>query len=151
MTSSLLAHRLEAYKHCRNSWCNSPPIFAPQCSSCSSLGHCAGALAPILDRAGALPATIARNGETFQSSHLYVAPLDHHLLVEALLAGQSKAIEVALGTAVRTMEERARMFTQLAHGRRERKQERLAQQFETQAAELTTHAQHIRQILLHSL
>ena len=81
----------------------------------------------------------------------YRCRLGHAFTAEALLAGQSEAIEVALWTAVRTMEERARMFTQLAHGRRERKQERLAQQFETQAAELTTRAQHIRQILLHSL
>ena len=81
----------------------------------------------------------------------YRCRLGHAFTAEVLLEGQSEAIEVALWTAVRTMEERARMLTQLAHSRRGRKQDMLAQRFETQAAELMTHAQHIRQILLGSV
>lgn len=36
----------------------------------------------ILQRAGRLPATFARHGEIFQHGRIYVAPPDHHLLVE---------------------------------------------------------------------
>jgi two-component system chemotaxis response regulator CheB len=39
-----------------------------------------GNLASILDRAGPLPVTLARDGERFQQAHIYVAPPDHHLL-----------------------------------------------------------------------
>ncbi len=38
-------------------------------------------LATILGRAGALPATTARDGELFHTGHIYVAPPDHHLLI----------------------------------------------------------------------
>jgi two-component system chemotaxis response regulator CheB len=81
----------------------------------------------------------------------YRCSLGHAFSAEALLAGQSEVIEAALWTAVRTMEERARMLMQLSNGRRERRQEKLAQKFADQAAELTTYAQHIRQILLNSV
>jgi two-component system chemotaxis response regulator CheB len=40
-----------------------------------------GNLARLLERAGPLPATLARDGERFQPGHIYVAPPDHHLLV----------------------------------------------------------------------
>jgi two-component system, chemotaxis family, protein-glutamate methylesterase/glutaminase len=39
-------------------------------------------LAGILARAGQLPARLARDGETFLPSHVYVAPADHHLLLD---------------------------------------------------------------------
>jgi two-component system, chemotaxis family, protein-glutamate methylesterase/glutaminase len=38
--------------------------------------HSPGLLASILSRAGPLPATQAREGEEFQSGHIYVAPPD---------------------------------------------------------------------------
>jgi two-component system chemotaxis response regulator CheB len=41
-----------------------------------------GVLADILDRAGALPASHARNRERIRPGHVYVAPPDYHLLVE---------------------------------------------------------------------
>jgi two-component system chemotaxis response regulator CheB len=40
------------------------------------------ALAGILDAAGDLPVTQARHATTIESGHLYVAPPDHHLVVE---------------------------------------------------------------------
>lgn len=39
-------------------------------------------LADILDRAGPLPAAMARNGETIRPGRIYVAPPDHHLILE---------------------------------------------------------------------
>lgn len=41
-----------------------------------------GVLAGILDRMGKLPATHPQDGETIQPGHVYVAPPDHHLLIE---------------------------------------------------------------------
>jgi two-component system chemotaxis response regulator CheB len=41
-----------------------------------------GVLAEILDRSGPLPATSARNRERIRPGRVYVAPPDHHLLVE---------------------------------------------------------------------
>jgi two-component system chemotaxis response regulator CheB len=41
-----------------------------------------GLLAKILDRAGPLHALPAQDGTSFQQSHLYVAPPDHHMLVK---------------------------------------------------------------------
>ena len=41
-----------------------------------------GILDQILDRAGELPATAARNGERIRSGHIYVAPPDSHLVLE---------------------------------------------------------------------
>jgi two-component system, chemotaxis family, protein-glutamate methylesterase/glutaminase len=38
-------------------------------------------LPQILERAGALPASSAENGEPLERGHIYVAPPDHHLLV----------------------------------------------------------------------
>jgi two-component system, chemotaxis family, protein-glutamate methylesterase/glutaminase len=53
-------------------------LFVVQHVMPTSTGH----LASILDRAGPLPATLARDAERFQQSHIYVAPPDHHLLVK---------------------------------------------------------------------
>jgi two-component system, chemotaxis family, protein-glutamate methylesterase/glutaminase len=39
-------------------------------------------LPTILDRAGALPATSARHGETLRRGHIYAAPPDHHMLID---------------------------------------------------------------------
>ncbi|QZC95367.1 hypothetical protein K2E96_03800 [Pseudomonas sp. ERGC3:05] len=39
-------------------------------------------LAGILDSSGPLPASTAVDGEPLQKSHIYVAPTDHHLLVD---------------------------------------------------------------------
>jgi two-component system chemotaxis response regulator CheB len=39
------------------------------------------ALAKILERAGPLPAHVARDGAAFQLGHIYTAPPDHHLLL----------------------------------------------------------------------
>jgi two-component system chemotaxis response regulator CheB len=41
-----------------------------------------GVLADILDRAGALPAAYAEDGERIQPGRIYVAPADRHLVVE---------------------------------------------------------------------
>jgi two-component system chemotaxis response regulator CheB len=41
-----------------------------------------GALANILDRSGPLRATAARDGEEIRPGHVYVAPPDHHLLID---------------------------------------------------------------------
>ncbi|MBF6591111.1 MAG: chemotaxis protein CheB [Ktedonobacterales bacterium] len=44
--------------------------------------HSPSMLPHILTRAGPLTATMARDGEAIQSGHIYVAPPDHHLLLE---------------------------------------------------------------------
>jgi hypothetical protein len=54
-------------------------------------------------------------------------------------------------TAVRTMEDRARVLTNLARGRRERSQDKLAELYETQALELTAQAEHLRKFLSENL
>src|SRR4051812_1032193 len=41
------------------------------------------ALPTILTRAGSLPATHPKDGEPIEHGRIYVAPPDHHLLVEA--------------------------------------------------------------------
>src|SRR5262245_27423383 len=41
----------------------------------------AGRLAQVLDRAGHLPSSMARNGEPMVEGRIYVAPPDHHLVV----------------------------------------------------------------------
>ena len=81
----------------------------------------------------------------------YRCRLGHAFTEEALLAGQSETIEQALWAAVRTMEDRMRVLSTLASGRRERGQSKLAELYETHAVELKTHAQQIRQMLLESL
>jgi two-component system, chemotaxis family, protein-glutamate methylesterase/glutaminase len=78
----------------------------------------------------------------------YRCRLGHAFTAESLLAGQSEVIEYALWAAVRTMEERVHILRSLAHGRREHGQSKLADLYETQAKELRTQAQQIRQMLL---
>lgn len=39
-------------------------------------------LAGILDNGGSLPATTAMDGELLQAAHIYVAPIDHHLIID---------------------------------------------------------------------
>ncbi len=48
------------------------------------------ALAEILDRAGALAASTARHGESLERGRVYVAPPDHHLLVQGEWAALSR-------------------------------------------------------------
>jgi two-component system chemotaxis response regulator CheB len=81
----------------------------------------------------------------------YRCRLGHAFTATSLLVGQSEVIETALWTAVRTMEERANVLTQLARGRKAHGQEKLAERYAAQATELSTHAKHIRQILLNNL
>ena len=78
----------------------------------------------------------------------YRCRLGHAFTAESLLTGQSEVIEYALWAAVRTMEDRVRTLMSLAHGRRAPGQSRIADSYETQAKELKTQAQQIRQMLL---
>lgn len=55
---------------------------APICIVVHVSAESPGILDRILSRAGVLPATTARSGERLQAGHIYVAPPDHHLLVE---------------------------------------------------------------------
>lgn len=81
----------------------------------------------------------------------YRCRLGHAFTADSLLGGQSETIETALWTAVRTMEERARILLMIAHRRRDQQQHSLATQCEEQATELQKHAQHLRKMLLDSL
>jgi two-component system chemotaxis response regulator CheB len=78
----------------------------------------------------------------------YRCRLGHAFTDKSLLDGQAEIIETALWTAVRTMEERARILTLLTHKRRDKGQLKLVTSLEKQVAELKMHAQHLRQILL---
>jgi two-component system chemotaxis response regulator CheB len=44
--------------------------------------HARSALDEILGRAGPLPAGFARHGEALKKGHIYIAPADHHLLID---------------------------------------------------------------------
>lgn len=44
--------------------------------------HSPSLLAPILDRAGPLPALVPQDGAVMRRSHIYVAPPDHHLIAD---------------------------------------------------------------------
>lgn len=44
--------------------------------------HVKSGLPQILSRSGSLPATVPRDGEIFRRGRIYVAPADHHMLVE---------------------------------------------------------------------
>jgi two-component system chemotaxis response regulator CheB len=81
----------------------------------------------------------------------YRCRLGHAFTADSLLGGQSEAIETALWTAVRTMEERGRILMLMARRRRDAQQYSLAARCEEQATELQKHAQHLRQLLLGSL
>lgn len=78
----------------------------------------------------------------------YRCRLGHAFTPESLLEGQSEVIEYALWAAVRTMEDRVRILTSLAQGRRERGQSTVANLYATRALELKSQAQQIRQMLL---
>jgi len=78
----------------------------------------------------------------------YRCRIGHAFTAESLLAGQSEELEYALWAAVRTMEDRVRILTTLAHGREEHGQNKLAAMYEARAKELKTQAQQIRQMLL---
>jgi two-component system chemotaxis response regulator CheB len=78
----------------------------------------------------------------------YRCRIGHGFTKESLLAGQSEELEKPLWTAVRTMEECARILTSIAHARRERVHDSVAALWETQAAELKTYTQRLRQLLL---
>lgn len=55
---------------------------APICAVVHMAPESPGLLDMILSRAGALPATMARPGERLQAGRIYLAPPDHHLIVE---------------------------------------------------------------------
>ena len=78
----------------------------------------------------------------------YRCRLGHALTEQSLLEGQSEVLEQALWAAVHTMEERTRILTSLAKGRREHGQEKAAELYEERAAELKAHTQQLRQLLL---
>ncbi|TDY50938.1 CheB methylesterase [Paraburkholderia rhizosphaerae] len=54
------------------------PVFVVQHIGASS----PGTLPSILSRAGRLPAVHPKNGEIIQKARIYVAPPDHHMLVQ---------------------------------------------------------------------
>src|SRR5215468_3096292 len=81
----------------------------------------------------------------------YRCRLGHALTEESLLEGQSEVMEQALWAAVHTMEERMRILTTLANGRRERGQKQLAQLYDKRAEELKGHTQELRRMLLGNL
>jgi two-component system chemotaxis response regulator CheB len=81
----------------------------------------------------------------------YRCRVGHGFTAESLLAGQSEVTENALWTAVRTMEERARLLQNMARMGQERNHSRVAKLYEQQAAELQGHAQHLRKLLLENL
>jgi two-component system chemotaxis response regulator CheB len=78
----------------------------------------------------------------------YRCRLGHAFTAQSLLTGQSGVIETALWTAVRTMEERARILILMSHDRQGHGHHRLEKQYKEQAAELKEHAHCIRQLLL---
>ena len=60
-----------------------PPDFAaPICIVSHTAPESPPVLDQILTRAGNLPASMARTGDRLRPGHLYVAPPDHHLLIE---------------------------------------------------------------------
>jgi two-component system chemotaxis response regulator CheB len=61
-----------------------PPDFSAAVCIVLHVGaHGLGLLPEILHRAGPLPASNARDGQEIEAGHIYVAPADHHLLVES--------------------------------------------------------------------
>jgi two-component system, chemotaxis family, protein-glutamate methylesterase/glutaminase len=60
-----------------------PPDFdAPVCLVQHVAAESPGIIPDILDRAGPLPASLARSGDSLRPGHIYVAPPDRHLLLE---------------------------------------------------------------------
>ena len=79
----------------------------------------------------------------------YRCHLGHAYTLQSLLDEQSEEIERALWTAVRTMEERAYMLLSML-GKGEKRWLSIGEQYKTQATQLQTYAQRIREILLSS-
>jgi CheB methylesterase len=98
-------------------------------------------LPQMLNRAGTLPARHANNGENLQPGHIYVAPPNHHChgghadSAENFFNGQSEALEAALWTAVRTLEEKASLSRRLAENARRHGRNRSGQHFAEQEQE----------------
>ncbi|MBZ9713285.1 chemotaxis protein CheB [Deinococcus multiflagellatus] len=59
-----------------------PALGAPVCVALHLSPHVPSLLPDILGRAGPLPATQAQDGEPARPGHIYVAPPDHHLLLD---------------------------------------------------------------------
>jgi two-component system, chemotaxis family, protein-glutamate methylesterase/glutaminase len=59
-----------------------PDLAAPVCVVIHRHPHSAGLIAEILDRSGPLRAHDARPEDRLENGHIYVAPVDRHLLVE---------------------------------------------------------------------
>ena len=60
-----------------------PPDFKASLFIVRHIGpNAPGILPQILGKAGCLPATNAKDGEMYEPGHIYVAPPDHHLLLE---------------------------------------------------------------------
>ena len=81
--SSSSAHHQAASTHSARWSAALPPHFpAPICIVLHTAPDSPGMLAQILSRAGPLPVGIATNGMRLEESRIYVAPPDHHLLIE---------------------------------------------------------------------
>jgi two-component system, chemotaxis family, protein-glutamate methylesterase/glutaminase len=71
----------------------------------------------------------------------------HAYSAESLIAEQTEALEGALWTALRSLEENIAISKRMAHRAYNRDQELLARRFEDRALELEQHASSIRQVL----
>jgi two-component system chemotaxis response regulator CheB len=68
----------------------SPAIHAPILVVAHLSPHAPSVLDQVIARAGPLPAVTARDGVRLEPGHIYVAPPDHHLLVEPGVARVTK-------------------------------------------------------------
>src|SRR5215468_436418 len=86
-----------------------------------------------------------------KSGHLlhYRCHVGHAYTAKALLSGQDGAVEEALWTALRTLEESAALRRRLAGDARVRKQSHLATSYEHRAKQMEDRAGVIREVLLH--
>ncbi len=81
----------------------------------------------------------------------YRCRVGHAMSAETLLAEQTGALETALWTALRALEEKAQLSRQLAQRAREMQHPRTAERFESQEQETQQNAAIIRDILLKGL
>lgn len=72
----------------------------------------------------------------------------HALSAESLLARQSEALEEALWTALRALEERAALARRMVQGARDRNRNQLAKRFDLQQKDAQERAAIIRQVIL---